>query len=149
MDLKKQVLADLKRHEGVRLKAYRDTVGVWTIGYGHTKGVYEGMTCTQEQAEAWLAEEMEESFLIARKVFSNYPDLDPVRKSVLVNMSFNLGETRLSKFFATIRAVRDEDWSRAALQMLDSKWATQVGQRAKELAKRMSTGKIERIHLAG
>jgi len=43
-----------EQFEGVRLTAYQDQVGVWTIGYGHTAGVQPGDTCTQEQAEAWL-----------------------------------------------------------------------------------------------
>jgi lysozyme len=44
--------------EGVKLVAYQDSRGVWTIGYGHTAGVYEGMTCTQEQADIWLAQDI-------------------------------------------------------------------------------------------
>lgn len=44
--------------EGCRLVAYQDSKGVWTIGYGHTLGVYAGMTCTQEQALTWLAQDM-------------------------------------------------------------------------------------------
>ena len=50
----------LKFFEGCRLTAYQDSVGVWTIGYGHTKGVYEGMTITQEEAEQMLLTELEE-----------------------------------------------------------------------------------------
>lgn len=43
-----------ERFEGVRLTAYQDQVGRWTIGYGHTAGVQSGDTCTQAQAEDWL-----------------------------------------------------------------------------------------------
>ena len=50
----------LKYFEGCKLTAYQDSVGVWTIGYGHTKGVYEGMTITQDQAEQMLLSELEE-----------------------------------------------------------------------------------------
>ena len=50
----------LKYFEGCRLEAYQDSVGVWTIGYGHTKGVYDGMTITQEEAEQMLLTELEE-----------------------------------------------------------------------------------------
>ena len=50
----------LKFFEGCRLTAYQDSVGVWTIGYGHTKGVYDGMTITQEEAEQMLLAELEE-----------------------------------------------------------------------------------------
>ena len=44
--------------EGCRLTAYQDSVGVWTIGYGHTKGVGAGMTCTPVQAASWLADDL-------------------------------------------------------------------------------------------
>ena len=50
----------LKFFEGCKLTAYQDSVGVWTIGYGHTKGVYDGMTITQEEAEQMLLSELEE-----------------------------------------------------------------------------------------
>jgi len=50
----------LKFFEGCRLTAYQDSVGVWTIGYGHTKGVFEGMSITQEEAEQMLLIELEE-----------------------------------------------------------------------------------------
>ena len=50
----------LKYFEGCKLTAYQDSVGVWTIGYGHTKGVYDGMTITQDEAEQMLLTELEE-----------------------------------------------------------------------------------------
>jgi lysozyme len=50
----------LKFFEGCRLTAYQDSVGVWTIGYGHTKGVHAGMSITQEEAEQMLLTELEE-----------------------------------------------------------------------------------------
>ena len=50
----------LKFFEGCELVAYQDSVGVWTIGYGHTKGVHAGMSITQEEAEQMLLTELEE-----------------------------------------------------------------------------------------
>ena len=50
----------LKYFEGCKLTAYQDSVGVWTIGYGHTKGVYDGMTITQDEAERMLLDELVE-----------------------------------------------------------------------------------------
>jgi lysozyme len=47
-----------EQFEGDRLTAYQDSKGVWTIGYGHTRGVVAGMTCTQAQAEQWLVEDI-------------------------------------------------------------------------------------------
>lgn len=53
-----QAKAKLKKLEGLRLVAYRDVGGVWTIGYGHIQGVREGDSCTEAQADNWLWEEL-------------------------------------------------------------------------------------------
>ena len=53
-------LALIKKFEGCELKAYQCSAGVWTIGYGHTKDVVEGMEITQEQAEQMLVDELHE-----------------------------------------------------------------------------------------
>jgi lysozyme len=51
-----------EKEEGLRLVAYQDVGGIWTIGYGHTgKDVREGMTCTQEQAEHWLLQDVQQA----------------------------------------------------------------------------------------
>ena len=58
MNYSKSGLQLTEQFEGVRLAAYQDQGGRWTLGYGHTAGVQEGDTCTQAQAEAWLAEDV-------------------------------------------------------------------------------------------
>lgn len=64
-----KALAIIKFSESCRLKAYPDTGGVWTIGWGHTRGVKEGDTCTQAQADAWLVEDVGDAErIIARHV---------------------------------------------------------------------------------
>lgn len=139
----RQTIEDLRRHEGCRLKAYRDTVGVWTIGYGHTgPEVKEGLEISQEQADDWLVEDVEEAICDAKAVVASFDALDFARKTVMVNMAFNLGRKKLSTFHATLAAVNAGDYQSAALHMLASRWATQVKGRARELAKRMSTGEI-------
>jgi lysozyme len=84
----------LKEVEGLRYRAYFDTGGVATIGYGHTKGVKPGMTCTAEQAEEWL----EQDLLMAE---ASVGDLVKVpltdnQFSALVSFTFNLGPTALA-----------------------------------------------------
>lgn len=148
MNLQEQILHDLRRHEGCRLRAYKDTVGVWTIAYGRTKGVKQGDTCTQEQADEWLKEDMLEAVRGVKALCPWIVNLDKVRQTVLVNMFFNLGN-RLGQFKNTLRFIENGDYSTAAKNMLQSLWAAQVGQRAVELAKRMSTGKIEPRHMYG
>ena len=60
-------------------------------------------------------------------------NLDDERQRVMANMCFNLGYPRLSKFVKFLAAMQEEDWSKAGEEMLDSKWATQVGNRAQRL----------------
>lgn len=59
MKISQKGLALIREFEGLRLKSYLDSVGVPTIGYGHTKNVKLGMVCTTQQAEAWLLEDVE------------------------------------------------------------------------------------------
>jgi len=66
--------------------------------------------------------------------------LDAVRQRVLVDMGFNLGTPTLMKFQKMWDAIEDEDWVEASEQMLDSRWAKQVGRRAERLSQAMSTG---------
>lgn len=82
-------LAVLQSREGVRLKAYLDSVGVWTIGWGHTKGVYKGQTITRAQAEAFLREDIDthaRPILAAVKV-----PLADHEADALVSIAFNIG----------------------------------------------------------
>ena len=89
MQYSKQGLALTEQFEGCRLEAYLDQVGVPTIGYGHTRGVRLGMTCTQEQAEAWLREDIalcEQDVNTHVKVPLTQGEFD-----ALVDFAFNLG----------------------------------------------------------
>lgn len=133
-------LEQLKIDEGCRLTAYQDTVGVWTIGYGHTGGVKKGDKITQKEAEEFLLEDTLEAARDASTLPVGFDGLNAVRQAVLINMTFNLGLTRVLNFKRFLSAVQIRDFDRAALEMLDSKWAGQVGQRAIRLAKLMKQG---------
>ncbi len=150
MNLELQILADLRRHEGCRLSVYKDSLGVWTIGYGHTKGVTaKTPDISRELADKFLREDLIVAWKECSKVYPDLAKLDQVRQSVLINMCFNLGAAKFSKFVNTLQHVHAGQYKDAALHMLESLWARQVGQRATELAKRMATGKIEPSHLVG
>ena len=60
MNISQEGIALIKRFEGCELEAYLDSVGIPTIAYGRIKNVEMGDTCTQEQAEKWLEEELPE-----------------------------------------------------------------------------------------
>lgn len=79
----------IKKYEGLRLTAYQDSVGIWTLGYGHTGGVQEGDTCTLAQATAWLLKDIsyaEEA--VYRAVTS---DISDNQRAALVSFCFNVG----------------------------------------------------------
>lgn len=142
-----ELIAALKTDEGLRLSAYQDTVGVWTIGYGHTgPEVKRGLVWTREQAEAALIADVEDH---NRRIHAALPWLsgvDPVRRRVLENMAFNLGVGSattgkgLLGFKNTLEFVRTGQYQKAADGMLASKWAKQVKGRAVRLANEMRSG---------
>lgn len=144
-EIDRQLIEDLKRDEGLRLIAYKDTVGVWTVGYGHAH-VPAGTVWTQEQAERQLIEDVKEHNAKLAKALPWVNGLDPVRRRVLQNMAFNLGVgdavkgTGLLGFKNTLEFVRTGQYQRAAAGMLASKWAKQVKGRAVRLADQMRTG---------
>lgn len=133
------LIADLKRDEGLRLKGYKDTVGVWTVGYGHAH-VAPGTVWTQEQAEAALIEDVKKHNAELAKALPWIVQLDPVRRRVLQNMAFNLGVKGLLGFKNTLTMVQAGDYAGAARGMLNSLWAKQVKGRAVRLAEQMRTG---------
>lgn len=94
MQLSKTGIELLKHFEGCELKAYQDSVGVWTIGYGHTKGIYEGLEITQLEAEKMLQDELPEyEGYVTDKVV---PMLQQHEYDALVCWVYNLGPTNLS-----------------------------------------------------
>ena len=128
----------LTRHEDLRLKPYRDTVGKLTIGVGRN---LDDFGLTKEEVLFLLHNDVMRVTQEVKRAFPWYLRLNAVRQNVVLNMVFNLGLTRFSRFVETIRAIQGKNWDIAAQEMLDSRWASQVGNRAKELALMMKTGK--------
>lgn len=80
----------IRQHEGLRLKAYQCSADVWTIGYGHTQGVSMGDTCTREQAEQWIMEDIARAEKAVNRQGLN---INQNQFDALVSFVFNLGET--------------------------------------------------------
>ena len=93
MKISKEGIALIKKFEGIELQAYQDSVGVWTIGYGHTKGVKEGDNISLKQAEAMLEEELVEY----EGYINNMVELglEQNQFDALVAWVYNLGPTNL------------------------------------------------------
>ncbi len=89
MYISKQGLDLIKKFEGLRLKAYLCPAGVWTIGYGHTKGVYPGMVITQELADKFLVDDV---WNFEREVESLvHVPVTQGQFDALVSFAFNVG----------------------------------------------------------
>ena len=142
LSIEPELIQQVKRDEGLRLKAYWDPIGkVWTVGYGHTgPDVTEGTVWTLAQAEAALAEDLNTAADEVDRAFPWAESMGVVRWSVLVNMAFNMGLDGLEEFHMMLAAAQRGEWDAAAAQMLNSLWATQVGDRATQLAQQMRTG---------
>lgn len=137
-------IEEIKLDEGTILHPYKDTVGVWTAGVGHTKGVTKSTVVTPELVDQWLGEDIEEALRAVHVVFPHIVHLTGPRKGVLLNMEFNLGPKGLGSFKNTLRMIYEGDYDTAALNMLHSRWARQVGSRASRLAYRMRTNEYAR-----
>ena len=95
MKISEDGLELIKKFEGCETTAYQDSVGVWTIGFGHTKGVEEGQTCSIEDAESMLADEMDEYEGYINNMVK--VDLQQHEFDSLVAWVYNLGPTNLSE----------------------------------------------------
>jgi len=124
-------------HEGLRLKPYRCPAGYLTIGVGRN---LEARGISREEAMVLLENDIAEAEAAARGFFPAFDRLEEPRQAVLVDMAFNLGAVRLGGFRRFRAALERGDFEQAAREMLDSKWAEQVGPRARRLAEMMRRG---------
>ena len=135
-DLKQQLV----KHEGCELIPYKCTAGKLTIGVGRN---IEDRGITYNEAMFMLENDL---ILYTQELEAAFPvvaALDDVRAMTLINMAFNLGISRLSKFQKMWEAIEANDFDAASLEMLDSKWAKDVGNRAIELSEQMRTGEYK------
>jgi lysozyme len=136
--LMNRIKAQLVRHEGLRLKPYRCTAGKLTIGIGRN---LDDRGISQKEAYVLLENDIQNcEKQLLDEIPEIYNGLDDVRKSVLLNMCFNLGIKGLLEFKNNLAFIAAGDWERAANGMRASKWAKQVGRRAIELSEMMRKG---------
>lgn len=132
------LIEQLARDEGLRLRPYKCSAGKLTIGFGRN---LEDNGISREEAEQMLQNDIDD---VVRELqtIKQYNYLDPIRQTVLANMAYNLGVPTLKKFRNMLANISLGDYSNAAKEMLNSKWARQVGDRATRLAEIMRTGEV-------
>ena len=147
----------LAMHEGIILSVYKDSLGIDTIGIGRNiedRGFSEfeldvlGKTIEEiykegiTEKDAYFLLKTDIGF-ITNELFKVKPIarcMDAIRQLVLMDMAFNMGVPRLCKFVKMWTALEQYDYVKAAIEMLDSKWAKQVKTRAVNLAHSMQHG---------
>lgn len=135
----------IKRHEGLRLKPYQDTLGYTTVGYGHKiisaaerKKFANGIT--QEQADNLFKDDLGAAWHYAIvSIGTTFHRLDTPQQEVIVEMIYQLGLKGVLKFKKMLNALDKGDYETAADQMLDSLWHQQTPQRCEELSAIMRT----------
>jgi len=142
-----RLLEELMLDEGVIHEIYNDHLGYPTFGVGHLitekdeeHGKPLGTPVSEERVTECLNADVDIVCAELDKNMEWWRGLNDTRQRVMANMCFNLGYPRLSKFKKFLAAVQEEDWETAAVEMMDSKWATQVGDRAVRLREKMLNG---------
>ena len=132
--------AELIRDEGLRLMAYRDTLGNLTIGVGHLVLRGENFkTLTHDQAMTLLDSDIAIAERRLTNIFPSWRSLDEVRQISFLNLTFNLGY-KLADFKRFLHAAKSEDWEKAADQLIQSRWYKQVRLRGPRVVHAIRTG---------
>ena len=115
MQIGQEGLNLIKHFEGCELQAYKCPAGVWTIGYGHIKGVSEGMTITQDEAEQMLIDEMAEYEGYVNKLVT--VELNQNQFDAMVSWVYNLGGGNLSAS-TLLKVLNAGDYAGVPAQMM-------------------------------
>ncbi len=129
--------AQLRIDEGVRLKPYKDSVGKTTIGCGRNL-TDDGIS--EAEMETMLANDVNHAAIVAASTFNFDDTISDERKAALVNLAFNLGEEKLATFTTFIGLVLARDWPGAADDLIQTRYATEVGPRAQRICDKLRNG---------
>jgi GH24 family phage-related lysozyme (muramidase) len=153
----RRLAADIDASEKNELVAYLDTTGNWTCGRGHLMPPaapgrsWEGFTVIQSTSDRWYCDDLLNAIALAKK-WAEYPKCDTqARTNGLVEIAFNMGG-KWGQFVHARAAIEAQDWQRTSDELLNSKWATQVGtgfytdgkpKRATRIASQFLTGEYD------
>ncbi len=133
---KQRLFKQLRTHEGVEKFPYKCTAGYLTIGVGRN---IEERGLLDDEIDFLLDNDINIAIDEVAATYDWFFDLSEVRQRVIIDMVFNLGLPRFAQFKNMIAAIEAEDYMQASNEMMDSRWAQQVGLRASRLAEMMET----------
>ena len=137
-----RLLESVKKHEGYRNKVYLDTLGKRTVGVGHLcveDFWMDGVEYEEEFLMDILKKDLQEAIRGARELMEEHgcADIDERAEEIIIEMVFQLGRTGVKKFRNMWKALTEQNYIGASFEMLDSKWAKQTPNRAKDMADQM------------
>ena len=135
-----QLIETLKRHECVKAFEYQCTADKTTIGVGRCIDEDGGIGLSDDEIEYLLLIDIERCDEELENAYDWYRDLKKPRRDAMINLCFNLGLTRLRGFVKALEAMSREQFDVAADEFMDSRWATQVGNRANEITEMIRVG---------
>ena len=138
----------LQRHEGEvktngRHLIYKCSKGHWTVGIGRNVDVNGGLGLSDDEVRYLLENDIARVIKELSSEYRWFSDLDDVRKDAMIDISFNLGATRLRKFVLALEAMATADYQTASKEFLDSDWSRTVKGRSVELASMIETGEYQ------
>ena len=128
------LIADIKAHEGYSKKVYKDTLGYDTIGIGF---LVSSLELDEDVCDIILERRLKKNELVLQRKMPFYRKLPIEVQNIIQNMYYQLGN-RLFNFVKTLHYIESGKWRAASVEMLDSLWAKQTPNRAKELSERMA-----------
>lgn len=129
----KKLIEQLSIHEGVKKFAYKCPAGKITVGIGRNIDSDGGLGLSDDEIIYLLRNDISRIDQELTNAFRFYKELDRVRKDAMINICFNLGLTRLRSFREALGRMEKKEYPEAAVEFLDSLWASQVGQRALDI----------------
>lgn len=136
-----RLMNQLKEDEGVRLKVYKDTRGLPTVGVGHlvipADMLHVGDRITQERCDQLFEADLLRTLTACAREIEGWDTFPEEVQEILANMAYNLGIVGLLKFKRTLGYIRDGAYDLASHGLEDSLWYKQVKNRAKRLIARL------------
>jgi lysozyme len=129
----------LRRHEGSKKFAYRCTEKKLTIGVGRNISK-NGLGLSDDEIDYLLENDIDRCIKELGSAFNWFSDLNEARRDAMIDLAFNMGLTRLTGFKKALTAMADANYDLAAAEFMDSKWASQVKDRAVEICAMIKTG---------
>jgi|TARA_R110001592_G_scaffold69359_3_gene212528 lysozyme len=140
--MSEQLREMLRRHEGVRNFVYLCSEGYETIGVGRNIAD-SGLGLSEDEVDYLLDNDIKRVKTELSDEYFWFGALNEARQEAMIDLSFNLGQTRLRGFKKALDAMSTEDFDRAADEFMDSRWSEQVGNRATEVTEMIRTGEYQ------